>query len=79
MTIVSLPASPAFLIDTIMFEIGSIYSELPRGLLDAWDLAFVGKLTEANTAESEVTHVSTTTTTTEATVSSPSTELGRLF
>lgn len=62
-----------------MFEIGSIYSELPRGLLDAWDLTFVGKFTEANTTESKVAHVGTASTTTEATVSSPSTELGRLF
>jgi hypothetical protein len=74
MVVESRPARPAFFNFTIMFERTSII-ELPRGLLNARDLAFVGKLSEADTAKVEIAHVTAAAAALEATMSSPSAEL----
>jgi hypothetical protein len=52
---------------------------LPRGLFNAWDLAFVRKLTEADAAKSKISHKASSAATFEATVSGPSAELGLLL
>ena len=50
-----------------MLIIYSEFIELPRRLFYAWNLAFIGKLPKANTAEVEVAHIATLSTTAKAT------------
>jgi hypothetical protein len=52
---------------------------LPGSFLNARDFAFVGKFTEADAAEVEVSHVTTLAPAAEAAVGSPSAKLGLLF
>ena len=70
----TLRASLAFLMRVMRFEIGSVTmvviekcSRLPRRLLDTWDNTLVGKLTETDTAEIEVSHVAVFAATAETT------------
>jgi len=53
--------------------------ELPRSFLYAWNLAFIGKLSEADSAKVKVSHVASLSTAAEAAQNAPSGELGLLF
>lgn len=63
----------------IMFEIGSVTIKLPRRLTNTGNHAFICKLTEADTAHTEIAHESVATTTAKTAIDRSRREFRRLF